>query len=449
MRGTIFIKIFIGFWLVSIAVLGSWMLAHEYFESLPRAEDRTQDSPEGPPHRFVLRLIYSLQSAREERLPGIVAEAREQHGIELYLLERSGTELLGRDVPGPVIALADRLKGPKRRVFDRWQGNPMSAHEIYREEVGNLRLVMVFPESRHRVLGLLGTNLWLRLALAILISGLACYGLSRLMTNRLKDLQQASRKLASGDLDTRIEVRDRGGDESDELARDFNSMAGQLQQRMQAQKQLLSDVSHELRSPIARLRVALALAQEDPKKCADYLQRIEQETGRLEELIRQLLSSQQDSSELDMHIDMVALLRQLCADASFEGEQENKRVTLHTAQDQAVIASAGDLLHKCFENIIRNALRHTGPGSQVRVRLQLAGDAYQISFEDQGPGVADDQLESIFDDFYRVDSARTRESGGHGLGLAIARRAIELHGGSVKAENTGAGLRVVVNLPTA
>jgi two-component system sensor histidine kinase CpxA len=447
MRGNIFIKIFIGFWLVSITVLGSWMLAHEYFESLPRAEDRPPDSPEGPPHRFVLRMLYSLQSARQERLPVIAEEAREQHGIELYLLDRSGTDLLGRDVPGRIIALADRLKGPKRRVFERWKGKPLSVHEIYREDMGKLRLVVVFPESRHRVLGLLGTNLWLRLALAILISGLACYGLSRLMTNRLKDLQQASRKLARGDLDVRIDVRDRGGDETDELARDFNSMAGQLQQRMQAQKQLLSDVSHELRSPIARLRVALALAQEDPQQGADYLQRIEQETGRLEELIAQLLSSQQDSSELDKHIDLVALLRQLCADGSFEGEQENKRVTLHTAREQAVIASSGDLLHKCFENIIRNALRHTGPGSQVQVSLQLVDDGYQIAFEDEGPGVADDQLENIFDEFYRVDSARARESGGHGLGLAIARRAIELHGGSVKAENTGTGLRVVVNLP--
>ena len=189
------------------------------------------------------------------------------------------------------------------------------------------------------------------------------------------------------------------------------------------------------------------LAQEDPQKRPDYLQRIEQETGRLEELIAQLLASQQDSPELDKHIDLVELLRQLCVDGSFEGERENKRVVLHTDQKQAVIASAGDLLHKCFENIIRNALRHTPSGSQVRVGLLLIGGAYRISFEDQGPGVADDQLDSIFDAFYRVDSARTREGGGHGLGLAIARRAIELHGGSVKAVNTGAGLRVVVILP--
>jgi signal transduction histidine kinase len=447
MRGNIFAKIFIGFWLVSIAVLGSWMITQQYFDSKPQGEHRPPDKPDGPPHRFVLRLIYGLQNATEERLPRIVEEAREKHGIELYLLDRNGSDLLGRDPPETVIALAEKLHGRKRRVFERREGKPLSAHEIYREDVGRLRLVMVYPEARHKVLGLLGANLWLRLALAIIISGLACYALSRLMTNRLRELRQASRKLASGELDTRIEVRQRGGDETDELARDFNSMASQLQLRMQAQKQLLSDVSHELRSPIARLRVALALAEEDPLKCQDYLRRIDHETGRLEELISQLLASQQQSPELDKHIDLVELLRQLCADGNFEGERENKRVVLHSTAEQAIIASAGDLLHKCFENIIRNALRHTPTGSQVSVALSVTQDGCRVSVEDQGPGVAEDQIERIFDEFYRVDSARSRGDGGHGLGLAIARRVIELHAGSVLAENTQSGLRVVVTLP--
>lgn len=447
MRGNIFTKIFIGFWLVSIAVLGSWMITQDYFESTLQGEHRPPDKPDGPPHRFVLRLIYGLQNAAEERLPRIVAEARDKHGIELYLLDLSGSDLLGRNPPAAVTALADKLHGRKRRVFDRHQGKPLSAHEIYREDMGRLRLVMVYPEAKHKVLGLLGANLWLRLALAIIISGLACYALSRLMTNRLQELRQASRKLASGELDTRIEVRQRGGDETDELARDFNSMAGQLQRRMQAQKQLLSDVSHELRSPIARLRVALALAEEDPQKYRDYLQRIDHETGRLEQLISQLLASQQESPELDKHIDLATLLGQLCADGNFEGERVNKRVVLHGADQQAIIASAGDLLHKCFENIIRNALKHTPADSQVSVTLSATPDSCQVAVEDQGPGVAEDQLERIFDEFYRVDSARSRGDGGHGLGLAIARRVVELHGGSVLAENSANGLRVSVTLP--
>ena len=447
LRGSIFIKVFVGFWMVSIAVLGSWMLAHDYFDSRPPGEHRPGASPEGPPHRFVLRLIYGLQNAPEEKLPRIVDQAQAQHGLELYLLDPTGTEILGRDVPTEVSALAEKLRGPKRRVFGRWNGKPMSGHDIYREDGGRLRLVMVFPEARHKVLGLLGTHLWLRLALAVLVSGLACYGLSLLMTNRLRDLQQASRKLAQGELDARIEVRQRGGDETDELARDFNSMAGQLQRRMQAQKQLLSDVSHELRSPIARLRVALALAEEDAGKREDCLQRIDHETRRLEDLISQLLSSQVDTSELDVHIDLVELLRELCSDAGFEGEQDAKRVILESPDTEAIIASTGELLHRSFDNIIRNALRHTPPGTAVTVTLEPGNGVYQVAIEDQGAGVPDDQLQSVFEEFYRVGSARSREDGGYGLGLAIARRAIELHGGTIEAHNTGSGLKVTVTLP--
>lgn len=447
MRGNIFTKIFIGFWLVSLAVLGSWMVSYDYFESHPQLASRHPERPDVPPHRFVLRLIYDLQSAPLEKLPAIVEGAREQHSIEIYLLDRGGNDLLGRAVPGAVAAAAGRLRGPPRRILGHWEGRPLRAHEIYREDAGRLRLVLAFPEPRYRLLGLLGAHLWLRLALAVIVSGVACYALSRLVTNRLRALQQASRKLASGELDTRISVPERGGDETAELARDFNSMAGQLQQRMQAQKQLLSDVSHELRSPIARLRVALALAQEDPVKRDDYLQRIERETGRLEELITELLSSRQDAPEMDRHIDLATLLRDLCADASFEGKAADKRAVLHTRLHQAVIPSAGDLLHRSLENIIRNALRHTAPESQVDVTLELIEDGYRIAVEDRGPGVPEDQLERIFEEFHRVDSARSREEGGHGLGLAIARRAIEMHGGKASAVNTGSGLRVIVTLP--
>ena len=120
MRGNLFIKIFVGFWLVSIAVLGSWMLAQEYFESRPQAEHRPTDNPEGPPHRLILRLIYGLQNAPDERLPKIVDTARQQHGIEVYLLQRDGSELLGREVPAAVANIADRLRGSKRRTFGRW-----------------------------------------------------------------------------------------------------------------------------------------------------------------------------------------------------------------------------------------------------------------------------------------------------------------------------------------
>jgi len=195
--------------------------------------------------------------------------------------------------------------------------------------------------------------------------------------------------------------------------------------------------------------VALALALDAPEKRPDYLARMESDTERLEELIGQLLSTQQQNVTLDSHIDLVALLQRLCEDASFEGSAEGKRVTLETALQEALVASHADLLQKSFDNMIRNALRHTAAQSEVSVRLQLLGDCYVASIEDRGPGVPEAELSAIFDEFYRVDTARTREVGGYGLGLSIARRAIEQHGGSLRAENTGSGLRLVVRLPVS
>ncbi len=447
MRTGIFIKVFLGFWLVTITIVSSWIVMENYIEELPRDHRPPHGRDEGPPQRFILHLIYRLQTVSDESLPEVVDKVKQEHDITVYLLDRKGSEILGRSPPSSAIALAETLEGRKRRAFHRGKGQPMTAHEIYRSEQGVVRAVLVFPERKHKLLGFLINNHWMRLALALLVSGLVCYGLSLLMTRRLKQLQQAAGRIASGDLSARLKVRDKGGDETDELARDFNSMASQLEARVEAQRRLLSDVSHELRSPLARMRVAIALAQDAPEKSPDTLDRMEREAERLEALIQQLLSSQQEHPNLDKHIDLVALLRELVADATFEGEQSGKSVLLHTEVEQALVASSEDLLHKCFDNIIRNALRHTPGNSQVNVRLELEGTHYRVAITDQGGGLPEQELERIFDAFYRVDSARSRQDGGHGLGLAIAKRAALVHGGSIDAANSDNGLEVVVRLP--
>ena len=447
MRGSLFIKVFLGFWLVILAIVFSWNLTENYFQSQPRAHPPGPEHMEGPPQRFMLRLIYRLQTAPDPEIPSLVREVKETHGIDVYLLDRSGTELTGRTVPPELVELAARLEGRRRRVFAREGGRPMAAHEIHRREQGIVRVALLFPEKRHRLIGALIDSHRLRVLIALLISGLVCYGLSRLLTRRLSALQRAAGKIAAGDLDARLQVRERGGDETDALARDFNEMAEQLQARMRAQKQLLSDVSHELRSPLARIRVALALAQDAEEKRQDYLDRMEHETERLEALIQQLLSSQQSDPELDTHIDLVALLQTLCADASFEGAAEGKAVQLDTALEQAIVASSGDLLHRAFDNILRNALRHTKPQTTVSITLRRDGDQFLTDIEDRGPGLPEDELENIFEAFYRVEKARTPGDGNQGLGLAIVRHAIRIHGGQVAAGNTGKGLRISVRLP--
>ncbi|MEM1155649.1 MAG: ATP-binding protein, partial [Pseudomonadota bacterium] len=176
-------------------------------------------------------------------------------------------------------------------------------------------------------------------------------------------------------------------------------------------------------------------------------QRIELETQRLEDLITQLLTAQSQRLELDSHIDLVSLLQQLCADANFEGTPEDKRFVLYTDCQEALVESAGDLLRRSFDNILRNALHHTPEDSEVAVELKQAEPHYVVTITDRGEGVPESEVEHIFDAFYRTDSARTRETGGYGLGLSIVRRAILQHGGSVAAENTNSGFQVVVHLP--
>jgi signal transduction histidine kinase len=448
LQGNLFIKVFVAFWLVTIAILGSWLLVTDYFESRPPRPGNVDRQSPGIPHRFMLRMIYNLENQNHATLTRSINKARNKHNIQIFLVTSNGKDLLAREVPDKVSRIANNLARGRQRAFIVSPRDHLSAYRIERPNDGVISAVFMFPDEPGLILNTLGDSLWLRIALAVLISGAICFALSRLMTNRLKDLQFASRRLANGELATRLVVRERGGDETDELARDFNSMAEQLQERIQAQKRLLRDVSHELRSPLARLRISLALAEEKPDDSQAYMQRIELETVRLEELINQLLSSQSQEVRLDLQVNLVVLLEQLCSDANFEGQGENKRFTFHSDTQQAVIASSSDLLRKSFENILRNALRNTAENSTVQVALASDEGDYLISIEDQGPGIPEQDLENVFEEFYQIDTARSPESGGFGLGLTIARRALGHHGGKISAHNTGSGLKIIVRLPT-
>jgi two-component system sensor histidine kinase CpxA len=445
--GNLFIKIFVGFWLATIAILGSWLLAARYFDSLPNAGPNHPEH--GTPPQFMLRLHYNLENLPTLELAPYVAETERRHRIRVWLINRDGSDLFNREPDEKVLALSARLRGRARRAHARTEGQRLLAFNVYRADLNHFRAVVVIPDRHFPIVKVLGANPWLRILLAFLVSGLICYLLSRLMTRNLKQLQTAARRLATGDLETRINVRESGGDETDELARDFNSMAAQLQERVLAQKRLLSDVSHELRSPLARLRIALALAQQKPADSARFLQRIELDTERLEELITQLLTSESADFDPEGRVDLMPLLQTLCESADFEGRAKGSRVALQTTLKEAVVAGTSDPLRKSFENILRNALTYAEAGSTVRVKLGRLNERFEVRVEDRGPGVPEAELGKIFDSFYRVDNARERETGGYGLGLAIARRAIQQHGGVIRAENTDQGLAIIVQLPAA
>lgn len=300
-----------------------------------------------------------------------------------------------------------------------------------------------------------------QLPVAIVVFGATTFILVLLLTRPIARLRAAARDLARGELDTRIpaksgEVSIFGGDEIQELVHDFNHMAEQLESLVGAQKILLRDVSHELRSPLARLSVALELAREDASPGMFHnLERIERETVRLNALIGQLLrlsSLESAQAAIDSEeFSLSHLIEEMLPDIEFEAIQRSCSIKMEITCD-CLIRGNSELIYRAIENIARNAIRYTEDSSVVDILLDCKLEQGQCSctleISDRGPGLPENELQNIFRPFYRVDSARQHDTGGFGIGLAIADRAIRLHQGKIRALNrTGGGMTMIVTLP--
>jgi two-component system sensor histidine kinase CpxA len=300
-----------------------------------------------------------------------------------------------------------------------------------------------------------------QLPVAIAVGGLTTFVLVLVFTRPVVRLRKAALQLAQGNLSTRVrEAAPRSrffkGDEFDALVHSFNHMAERLESLVNAQKLLLRDVSHELRSPLARLSVALELSREDADPTmSTHLDRIERETGRLNQLIGQLLglSSMEAAERLGKfeRVSLKQLLEEITPDATYEAQQRDASVVFQ-AECDCVIDGKRELLYRAIENVLRNAVRYTETGTLVELRLRK-DDKQQmavIEVNDRGPGIPESELESVFRPFYRVDVARSAQTGGFGVGLAIAERAVKLHNGNIGASNrAGGGTSIQICLPIA
>jgi two-component system OmpR family sensor kinase len=226
-------------------------------------------------------------------------------------------------------------------------------------------------------------------------------------------------------------------------------MSAQLRMLMDGQRRLLHDVSHELRSPLARLQAAIGLAHQQPDKLAASLERIERESVRMDKLVGELLTlSRLEAAAPPMSENIVIqeLLEEIVVDASFEAEQVGRRIVL-AGSTEACVRGAPDLLWRAIENVVRNALKHSKDGGTVEVNVVRIHGSVQVRVDDRGPGVAAADLGAIFKPFFRSEASRSNVDG-HGLGLAIAERVVEAHGGSIGAANRdGGGLSVTITLP--
>ncbi|MGH8144213.1 MAG: ATP-binding protein, partial [Steroidobacteraceae bacterium] len=369
----------------------------------------------------------------------------------LYVLDQHGVDLLGRPVPEylqvqaghrppyPVIStgafhdlrLLSQLVSPTNETY------ALSLLHRWNSAFG------VFGSTETPVVILTAT---------LLVSAFVCFLLARYLSDPVRHLRAATRSIADGDL--RVRVSSMVGRRRDELALlavDFDAMAERLRSLLESQRQLLRDVSHELRSPLARLQIALGLARRPHANLEQEFDRIEQETQRLDELIGEILSLsrlEDPSRELICEpVNLEELLDTLVENARIEAEPRWVRVELHNPQPLTV-AGDRELLFRALENVVRNAVIYSPHGSVVTLSYQQQGRQVVIDVTDQGPGVPPDLVERIFEPFFRVGKARDRASGGYGIGLAITARVAALHGGTVRARNVSSGgLQVEITLP--
>jgi len=379
-----------------------------------------------------------------------------QH-VRAYLFNELGEEVTRRGAPDWAM-----------RVFNSGSAVPhdgfiIPAPKVLKESRASsdgqhkFTLVMGLPPGPRVFLGPRGMP-FTGLIIGVITSGLVVYLLSWYLTKPIVRLRAVTRQLAAGDLTARTGAPvSRRRDEVASLMRDFDGMAERLETLVNAQSRLLNDISHELRSPLARLNVALGLArQRAGVESADMLDRIELEASRLNELIGRILTlARLEDGEQRVPQTPVALgelVANVAEDAEFEAQERHCHVHTVVPEGDWGVRGNDSLLHSAVENVVRNAIRYTQEGTSVEIELSSEEKAGRreavLNVSDSGPGVPPDALGKLFEPFYRLDDARGRLTGGVGLGLAITERAVRFHGGKVTAFNrAGGGLRVEMRLP--
>ena len=358
---------------------------------------------------------------------------------------------------------------PNREVIFDPNNRPELADLTVDLPDGQTAIIQLRPHLRFAdVLALQRGNFTVRLLLIILFSVLVCFWFSRTLARRIGRVQDTVHRMIEGDYQANPQLTTLGSDELGLLAKDVALLSTRLAESELARKQMLSDISHELRSPLARLDVATELTRDFAPDASRYLDRIDKESARMNELIEQIIHIQSlqmqqytiDNLESDA-VDVVDLITEIGKDVCFEFQHKDVRWqwtppdALSSSSDASLtVLGNQEQLHSALENIIRNAFMHTPAGSTVtaevtKTPLDNKRDAIQISITDEGGGVAEKDLERIFQPFVRLDSARHRETGGYGLGLAIVHAVVMAHKGQINVHNRqdGEGLEIQIVLP--
>ena len=457
---SLFARIFVLFWVAMALIVGGSIAI--IFTVAPRELESTE--PQRRPNIAVQASDVLARGGISELKAWLAANKDAVPGRDLYILGPDGRDILGRRLSPTASRRLEFFNHEMQGYGPRpmppgppGPGNlrpPRAAPQIVAPD-GSTYTVLLVPR-RPSIFGALsfpGISLTI-LGVALLVSAFASWWLAERLSAPIRRIQAGARSLATDTPDVRVSAGLEGRrDEVAVLARDFDAMADRLRANRSTITQLLRDISHELRSPLARMRVAVGLARQLPADLPRQLDRLEKEIERLDGLISQVLKLarlhgtdapfDRESFEIDEMIEEVV------RDANFEGAAKQCKVELEGAAGSCVRGNR-ELLRSAVENVLRNAVRYSPDGAVVKVAVERGDAGFSIVIRDRGPGVPSSDLERIFEPFYRVAESRDRDSGGEGIGLAITAQVMKAHGGTATARNIErGGLEVRLQLPRA
>lgn len=456
------------FWKFFFFILLAQLLAAVSIGSTFWLKERNQDQTgtvidRAPPAIFMVSAAAStLKYGGIAALQNLIRSEKGLH--QIYAVDEQGRELLGREVNVKMIGELNGILGQnstehaarelkivgghsyilfvasKKLAHDKTSMHSLDKGPLFRADgppsLQDYPLMLVLPQLAAVIASLIFAAL------------LAWY-----FSKPIRNLRAAFGAIAKGDFDTKVAPR--MGTRRDELAnlgRDFDNMAAQLRALMEGQRRLLHDVSHELRSPLARMQVAIGLAHQQPDKLESSMERIERESVRMDKLVGELLTLSRleagVKTSMNVDIDIDEMLMEIIENAQFEAETKNCKVEI-VGNCKVLLNGQPELIYSAIENVLRNAVRFTAVNTNVLLesRVDEIQQQWFFSVLDDGPGVSEQDLQAIFEPFFRCDDSMINADG-HGLGLAIARRVVTMCGGSISATNRSeGGLRINISLP--
>ncbi len=375
--------------------------------------------------------------------------------LDAYLIDDAGEEVNGSEVPAILRPVVERAAATGSLEMAEEADTLYLALRAHQEDGREYVFAGTLPLASARFARYRFWKTVLTLAPVLIALVIVCYVVAGYISRPVLKLRVAAQRFADGDLDHRVvPAIGHRRDELGDLARDFDRMAERIAALLATQRRLLRDISHELRSPLARQAVALELArQQTGPEAADALARVGREADRLGELVSELLTltrlEDDGHGEERTPVELDHLIREVAEESDLEAR--NRGCTVAVTRCQAcVVVGVPTLLRRALENVVGNAVAYTASGTQVDLTLETQGIEAVIRVRDRGPGVPEAELNDIFRAFYRLSHGRERQSGGVGLGLAITERAIVAHRGSVSAMNApDGGLIVEMRLPVS